>query len=40
MRACCVAYSTNSAYPAPRVKLTLMAHYDATDRLSVDLMEK
>ena len=35
-----MAYSTNALYPAPKVKLTLMAHYDATDRLSVDVMEK
>jgi outer membrane receptor protein involved in Fe transport len=35
-----VAYSTNALYPAPRVKTTLMLHYEPIDRLSVDVMEK
>ena len=35
-----VAYSTNSLYPAPKVKVAVMAHFDATDRLGIDVMEK
>lgn len=35
-----VAYSTNALYPAPQVKASVMAHYDVTDRFSVDVMER
>jgi iron complex outermembrane receptor protein len=35
-----VAYSTNALYPAPQVNVTAMAHYEVTDRFSLDLMER
>ncbi len=35
-----VAYSTGARYPAPQVKVSIMANYQATERLSVAVMER
>ncbi len=35
-----VAYSTGARYPAPQVKVSIMANYQVTDRFSVAVMER